>query len=561
MNAPTLRPYQRDAIAAVVAARKRGVRRQVISLPTGSGKTVIFSRLASLARHPVLVLAHRAELLEQARAKLEAAGVTPVEIEQGSRHASPSARAVVASIRSLGDARLARLLGRWQPRLVIYDECHHAPAEDNLRVLEGLGVFDEDWPGTLVGFTATTSRGDGVGLDRVFDEVVFEQPLPDLISDGYLVGLRGFRIATSSDLRSLASGDGASGDPRQRVSDFELEALAEAVDVTERNALVARSIQELARDRRTIVFCVNVAHAKSLAKALRETGVRAAPVHGQLDAEERKHRLADFSSGKLQAITNVAVLTEGFDDPGVSCVAMARPIRSSGLYAQCVGRGTRLAPGKKDCLVLDFVDLGGLSLITLPTLYGIPHQLDLEGRPISEVAAVWRQLEVDFPDFELGPDAITLEEIQQRAAAFDPVSLRVDPEVRAISPHAWASLGSSGLALHIWRGSRPRTYCVLATPGRGRRWRVTLEGKEKARFSTPEEAVEAVDYEVERLGPKVAQSALHEANWRQSSPPRALLEDLAERAPGRPPQPTWGGALVLSALLDAREARRERSRS
>lgn len=547
MNAPTLRPYQRDAIAAVIAARKRGIARQVISLPTGAGKTVIFSRLASLARHPVLVLAHRAELLEQAKNKLEAAGVSPVAIEQGGRRAPPEARAVVASIRSLNPKRLARLLERWSPRLVVYDECHHAPAEDNTRVLEGLGVFEPDWPGTLVGFTATTARGDGIGLDRVFQEVVFKHGLPALIQEGYLSGLRGFRIATSSDLEEVSQATSP------RSSDLDLEALAEAVDVCERNGLVARSIQELARDRRTIVFCVNVAHAKSLAGSLREVGIRAAAVYGSLDSDERARRLADFAAGKLQAVTNVAVLTEGFDDPGVSCVAMARPTRNSGLYAQCVGRGTRLAPGKRDCLVLDFVDLGGLSLTTLPSLFGVPRQVDLQGELVSETAAAWRQLELEYPDFKLPPDAITLEEIQERAAAFDPLSLEVDHEVRAISAHAWASLGSVGLALHVWRGSRPRTYCVLgAKTGRGRRWRVTLEGREQARFSTPEEAVEAVDYEVGRLGPKVSRSAMPGAKWRRERTPPALLSELAERAPGRPARQSYGDALVLKAILDAK---------
>lgn len=356
--------------------------------------------------------------------------------------------------------------------------------------------------------------------------------------------------------------------------DYELEALAEAVDVTERNGLVARSIQELARERRTIVFCVNVAHAQNLARALRETGVRAATVHGELEATERARRLADFASGKLQAVTNVAVLTEGFDDPGVGCVAMARPTRSSGLYAQCVGRGTRLAPGKKDCLVLDFVDLGDLSLTTLPSLLGLPRQLDLEGQEVTEVGAAWRALELEFPDYELPAEAITLEEIQRRAAAFDPISLRVDPEVRAISPFAWTSLGSAGLALHVLRAGRPRAYCVLnGGGGRGRRWRVVLEGREQARFSSAEEAVEAVDYEVGRQGQKVRASASPSAAWRRTPAPPLLLSELAELAPGRfapgrekaggasgsgaPRAFTWGEALQLETLL---RAKAERSR-
>ena len=539
---PTLRPYQREAIEAVIAARKRGVRRQVVCLPTGAGKTVIFSRLAAIARRPVLVLAHRAELLEQAQAKLEAAGAGPVSVEWGERHAEPGAKTVVASIRSLSPKRLGRLLQEHAFGLCVYDECHHAPAEDNTRVLKALGAFEEEWSGTLLGFTATTSRGDRQGLDEVFEEVVFFRTLPDLIGEGYLAPLRGLRVSTDQDLELL----GGAG------RDFKVEELSEAIDVKERNDLVARSIQELARDRRTIAFCVDVAHAKHLAGTLRELGVRAATVYGELELSERRRRLADFRAGKLSVLTNVAVLTEGFDDPGVSCIAMARPTRNAGLYAQCVGRGTRLAPGKSDCLVLDFVDLGDLPIASLPSLYGLPPYLDLQGQDPSEAAAEYAQLRLDFPDFEIPPEAITLEEIQTRAAAFDPLSLRVDSEIRAISPFAWCSLGSRGLALHLLTGRRQRTFRILLGKVRGRRYRVSLEGKLQARFSTLSEAVEAVDYEVSRLGPAAQASADPQATWRQRPAPPAQLAELSELAPkrarqsgARPGKQTWGEVLRL----------------
>jgi len=539
-TAPTLRPYQAEAVAAVVAARKRGVRRQVVALPTGSGKTVIFARLAAIARRPVLVLCHRAELVEQARAKLAAAGAGPVAVEQGERRADPDAKTVVASIRSLSPRRLRRLVRGREPGLVVYDECHHAPAEDNQRVLAGLGAFDPGWPGTLLGFTATTARGDGVGLDAVFEEVVYARSLPDMIGDGYLVPLRGYRVATAADLRAVAPGG----------RDYALEELAEAVDVRERNALVARSIQELARDRRTIAFCVDVAHAKHLAAALRGVGVRAATVHGELAPDERARRLDDFRAGRLQALTNVAVLTEGFDDPGVGCVAMARPTRSSGLYAQCVGRGTRLHPGKRDCLVLDFVDLADVELATLPSLFGLPRALDLSGGDAGAAAAAFRQLELELGPFELPPGEITLAEIQERAAAFDPVTLRVDDEVRAISANAWASLGRSGLVLHVERRrGRIQTYRVLAGAGR-RRYRVELDGAEKARFSTLEEAVEAVDYEVERLGRCAARSARPDAPWRADPAPPPLAAELRRRAPARRAA-TWSEALQVLDYMRA----------
>ena len=142
-STPTLRPYQREAIDAVLAARRSGVRRMVVCLPTGAGKTVIFSHLARLARRQVLVLAHREELLGQARQKLERAmeGLAVVAVEQGARRAPADAKVLVCSIRSLHEKRLAQVIDKRDFGLVIYDECHHAAADDNLRVLRQLGAF------------------------------------------------------------------------------------------------------------------------------------------------------------------------------------------------------------------------------------------------------------------------------------------------------------------------------------------------------------------------------------------------------------------------------------
>ena len=525
---PTLRDYQSEAIGAVLQARRRGVRRQLVCLPTGAGKTVIFSELARLARRPVLVLAHRAELLTQAHRRLADALGDPstVGIEAADQHAPADARVVVASIRSLHADRLARLLAARRPGLVIYDEAHHATAEDNQRVLRTLGAFDAAWDGTLLGFTATPARADGVGLDQVFDEIVYERGLMRLIGDGWLAPLRGYRIATAADLRGLAG----SGD------DFQIDALAEVVDIEDRNALVARSIQELARDRRTLAFCVTVRHARNLCRALNAIGVPAGLVHGQMRPEDRARVLVDFRLGRLQVLTNVGVLTEGFDDPGVSCVAMARPTRSAGLYAQCVGRGTRLAGGKTDCLVLDFVDLSDLTLETLPSLVGLPRDLDLQGADLREAGRDLAALYDRFPGFEVEPGSITLPEIQRRAAAFDPLGVAVDPEVRAVSGNAWHSLGSRGLVLHAcWgdaaaRKGRVAQVLVLDQGGRpgARRWSVSVDGKAQARFSRLEDAVVAVDHELAQRGRYAAASGRADAGWRRASVPSELAGALAD---------------------------------
>ena len=502
-----LRPYQREAIAAVLAARRSGVRRMVVSLPTGAGKTVIFSHLARLARRQVLVLAHREELLGQAREKLERAmgGAAVVAIERGSERASADAKVLVCSIRSLHEERLARVICGRDVGLVIYDECHHAAAEDNLRVLQQLGAFDPAWTGTLLGFTATTERADCKGLDKVFERIVYARTLPEMIGDGFLAPLRGYRVATAADLSGVPS----------TGHDFAGAELAEAIDIEDRNALVARSIQELARDRRTIAFCVTVNHARNLSRSLNALGVPAGIVHGMMRSDERARALLDFREGRTQVLTNVAVLTEGFDDPGVSCIAMARPTRSAGLYAQCVGRGTRVAPGKRDCLILDFVDLSALSLCTLPSLFGAPRDLDLRGEDAREASRVWQQILFDYPGFELEAGVLTLSEIQDRAAHFDPLDLRVDGEVRAISGNAWFSLGRHGVGLHFERkAGRPSEALVLKRSARGKGWEVSLDGQVKDRFSRMEDAVQAVDYEIAQMGGGPAASARHGAAWR-----------------------------------------------
>jgi ATP-dependent helicase IRC3 len=529
MTAFQLRDYQQEAIQAVLTAEDRGLQRIVIVLPTGAGKTVIFSSLLSILPRKALVLAHRSELLDQARDKIARTlgARRVVALEQGPNRAPADADIVVASIRSLHTERLKELLARHQFGLVIYDECHHAPADDNTRVLRQLGTFDPDWGGLLVGFTATTGRGDRRGLDEVFQEISYHRGLPAMIREGYLVPLKGFRVATEADLRAISPvGD----------ADFGIEELEAAIDIRGRNALVARTIQELCRDRKTLVFCVTVQHARNLARALNDVGVSTGMVHGEMPADERAAVLHDFHTGHYAAITNVGVLTEGFDEPSVSCVAMARPTRSDSLYTQCVGRGTRLHPGKADCLVLDFVDVSELSLVTLPSLFGMPPQLDLDGEDVLLAEERLGQMFEDFPTFELPPDTITLSEIEERAQQFDPLTLDIDPSVAAISGYAWTSLGRAGLVLHYLRGpEKLGEYLVLdsRTPGK-KRYQVFANQRPVATFSRVEDAVEAVDYEVNALGPAADASAQPHATWRRLPPSAAQQQALAAlRPPGR----------------------------
>lgn len=547
-----LRDYQVEAVRAVIEGRKRGLRRMLVALPTGAGKTVIFSELIRLARREVLVLAHRDELLTQAKAKIEAAlrrhgDERRVEIERGEQRASSSAKVIVASIRSLHAERIGRVLAGRQIGLVIYDECHHAVAESNREVLARIGVFGERWPGTLVGFTATTRRADGRALGEVFQEIVTERSLSDMIAAGYLRPLEGLRIETKVSLEDVPVLGGSSFGAELDAGDFDPEALEDAVDVETRNQLVARSIMELCRDRRTIAFCVGVRHAEHLSAALNRLGVRAAIVHGEMPKPARERTLSRFRAGDFRVLTNVGVLTEGFDDPGVSAIAMVRPTRSEALYLQCVGRGMRLSPDAETCLVLDFVDLSDLDLVTTATLEAGPSKVrearQAEDADASEPAP---QIPVD-DDRDEAP--LTLAELSRRLQAFDPLTLAHSREAAAISVNAWLSLGVHGMLLHFHGRDGSLRRFELRPRGKRGGAEVWLDDRTLARFSTMSAAIEAVDYELPRHGDPA--SARPDAPWRVHPITPELAEAVAALEPPR--RATTVGEAIAHLALDRPE--------
>ncbi|MEM9696473.1 MAG: hypothetical protein AAGA56_28270, partial [Myxococcota bacterium] len=190
-----------------------------------------------------------------------------------------------------------------------------------------------------------------------------------------------------------------------------------------------------------------------------------------------------------------------------------------------------------DCLVLDFVDLSDCELVSLPSLVGLPPRLDLEGATLEEAETAFELFGDDLPDFEVEPETITLDEIKERAQAFDPLALDVKPSVTAISPHRWESLGRRGLALHVFwtpkgaRKGRLTQILILDRPAstRGKRWQVLVDDREMARFSRLEDAVEAVDYEIEQRDPHCRQSALPSARWRRTPAPEELCAALSAR--------------------------------
>ncbi|MBC7106262.1 MAG: restriction endonuclease subunit R, partial [Firmicutes bacterium] len=226
---------------------------------------------------------------------------------------------------------------------------HHAVARTYVFVLERLGFMSGDPDKLLLGVTATPVRGDKVGLGAVFQKIVYQRSLLWMVRAGYLVDFRGLVVDTGVDL----------GDVRVVAGDFADADLEGVLNTEDRNGLIARAYLDHTAGRRAVAFTAGVQHALDLAATFRAAGVTAEAVSGETPEEERRKLLSAFRAGDVRVLCNCNLLTEGWDEPSLDCILMARPTKSKALYLQMLGRGARPYPGKQDCLVIDFVDNTG----------------------------------------------------------------------------------------------------------------------------------------------------------------------------------------------------------
>lgn len=344
----SLRNYQTDAINKIVESFERGVGKQLIICPTGSGKTIIMAALAKRLGKRTLLLAHREELIKQAKDKFKM--VWP-EVESGICMADqnePDKFVVFGSVQSCSrDSRLQQLKEN-NFELLLIDEAHHASSPSYQKIIDGLGFTGAYKKGLVVGVTATPMRSDDKELGDTFEEIPYSISIGTMIRAGYLSPVNGRRVLTKTSIQGV----------RNRAGDFAIGELSEAINTPERNGFIAETYRKHASNRKGVAFCCDVQHCKDLAEAFRIAQIPAKAIYGDMDGLERKSALEELKNGQIQIATSCGVLTEGFDEPTISCVAMARPTKFKGLYIQCVGRGLRLHPSKSDCLVLDFADEG-----------------------------------------------------------------------------------------------------------------------------------------------------------------------------------------------------------
>lgn len=334
-----LRPYQQQARDRIHAEWDAGHTRTLLVLPTGTGKTIVFASVAAdqvRAGDRVLILAHRGELLEQAADKLQRSTGLVSAVEKAESTCLDSwFRVVAGSVQTLQrTARLERFPQDYFGTIII-DEAHHAITDGYRRILDYFSGAK------VLGVTATPDRGDMRNLGEVFDSLAFEYKLTDAIKEGYLCKIMAQTIPLQLDITSvtMSGGDYAVGDLGTALDPY-LEQIA---------AEMARRC----KSRKTVVFLPLIKTSQKFRDLLNAHGFRAAEVNGQ--SEDRREVLADFDAGKYNVLCNSMLLTEGWDCPSVDCVVVLRPTKVRSLYSQMVGRGTRLAEGKTDLLLLDFL--------------------------------------------------------------------------------------------------------------------------------------------------------------------------------------------------------------
>jgi len=379
-----LRPYQTQARDAVIAEWDKGHRKTLLVLPTGTGKTVVFS---SIVGHRVarggkaLILAHRGELLTQAANKLLAVTGLPCGLEKAeSTSLNSNHKITVGSVQTMAQPlRLEKFPNDYFTDIVV-DEAHHCLSDTYQRVLAHFPNAN------ILGVTATPDRGDMKNLGQYFDSKAYEYSMSQAIRDKYLCPVKAQMIPLELDISGVkvSNGDFSSGEIGSALEPYLYQ--------------IAQEMRHYCQGRKTVVFLPLVHTSQKFRDIMESVGFRAAEVNG--NSPDRNQILSDFEAGKYDVLCNSMLLTEGWDCPSVDCVVVLRPTKVRSLYQQMVGRGMRLHSGKDHLLLLDFLWLSQR------------HDLCRPSALISKDAVIAQMIDQQMSD---EPDGIDLLEAEEQA--------------------------------------------------------------------------------------------------------------------------------------------------
>lgn len=340
-----LRPYQSEGIKKIFNSWRLGNRSVLFQMPTGTGKTVLFNEIVKLGfekKRKILIVVHRIELVDQITAKLKSKGVEVGLIVAG-KNSDYSRIVQVASIQTLSRREHP------EANLIIIDECHHAKADTYKKLWD---IYPE---AKFLGVTATPIRLSGDGFDDLFDDLIVSMSIQSFIEQGYLVPIDHY-VCTNPDLSGV----------KQRKGDYVTKMLSSVMMDNSVMSDLVESYKEKCDGKTAIIFAVDVDHSKGIVERYLNAGISAAHIDAKTPKVERQKILQEFKSGKIKVISNVEIITEGFDFPECEVVQLARPTKSLSLYLQMVGRVMRTAKNKTIGIVLDNAGLWlehGLSVI------------------------------------------------------------------------------------------------------------------------------------------------------------------------------------------------------
>jgi ATP-dependent helicase IRC3 len=513
-----LRPYQLKCLSNIRARREAGVRRQLISQATGTGKTVCFANLPEdMPKGAQMhMIAHRMELIEQGAEKIAHWNPTlNIGVEMAERKADGREDVIVSCIDTLRNR-----VDKYDPAnccWLVIDEAHHSTATSYGKVIDHFMVNPH---ATLLGFTATPNRADGVAMGSVFDEIVFSYGMRDAIEDGWLSDVHGFQLKTNTDISRVGT----------KTGDFNEQQLSSAVNTVARNEAIVKGWIDYCWPRQTVVFTVDVKHAKDMCSAFQRQGIKAAAIWG--NDPDRRTKLAAFRKGELAVLLNCQILIEGFDMWQVECVVPAAPTKSQARLIQEVGRGTRLQEDilnlvewrekgllkdtdKTNCLVMDPIDiLGRHSLATLPSLFGLSPNLDLQGQSVVAAVKAIQAAQRAHPEADMSTLS-KLSDLQTHIQKIDLWKVKFAEEVAGFSEMQWTRRGDG-------------TYRILLPGNEYFKIEEDIVGKfvvtgrlkgrqyDKQTHANLEEAVSAVEVKITAVDDKMLKLLRREARWHKN---------------------------------------------